>query len=65
MIFEAFWLDIGVMEVWRLDATDAISDATAVVSALASVDLNHQEFLESGKDYEREGRRGRLFVLGR
>lgn len=65
MIFEAFWLDIGVMEVWRLDATDAISDATAVVSALASVDLNHQEFLGNGKDYEREGGRGRLFVLGR
>ena len=43
MIFEKLKLDIAVMEVGmggRLDATDAIPDKV-VVSALASVDLNH------------------------
>ena len=73
MIFERLRLDIVVMEVGmggRLDATNAIPDEAVVVSALTSVDLDHQGFLGSTvADIAREkvgiARRGKPFVLGR
>jgi len=73
MIFEKLKLDIVVMEVGmggRLDATNAIPDEAVVVSALTSVDLDHQGFLgNTVAEITREkvgiARRGKPFVLGR
>jgi len=73
MIFETLGLDVVVMEVGmggRLDATNAIPDDAVVVSALTSVDLDHQGFLgntvaEIAKEKVGIARRGKPFVLGR
>ena len=73
MVFERLKLDIVVMEVGmggRLDATNAIPDQAVAVSALTSVDLDHQGFLgNTVTDIAREkvgiARRGKPFVLGR
>ncbi|KAF9649951.1 FolC bifunctional protein [Thelephora ganbajun] len=73
VIFEKLKLDIVVMEVGmggRLDATNAIPDDAVVVSALTSVDLDHQGFLgNTAAEIAREkvgiARRGKPFVLGR
>jgi len=73
VIFETLGLDIVVMEVGmggRLDATNAIPDNAVVVSALTSVDLDHQGFLgNTVAEITREkvgiARRGKPFVLGR
>lgn len=72
-IFETLGLDIVVMEVGmggRLDATNAIPDDAIAVSALTSVDLDHQGFLgntvaEIAKEKVGIARRGKPFVLGR
>ena len=72
-IFEALGLDIVIMEAGmggRLDATNAMPDEAVVVSALTSVDLDHQAFLGdtvAGIAREKVGiaRRGKPFVLGR
>ena len=53
-----------------LDATNAIPDEAVIVSALTSVDLDHQGFLgNTVTEIAREGvgiaRRGKPFVLGR
>lgn len=72
-IFESLGLDIVVMEVGmggRLDATNAIPDDAVVVSALTSVDLDHQGFLgdtvaEIAREKVEIARRGKPFVLGR
>ena len=73
MIFEKLKLDIVVMEVGmggRLDATNVIPDEAVVVSALTSVDLDHQGFLgNTAAEIAREkvgiARRDKPFVLGR
>jgi len=73
MIFEKLKLDIVVVEVGmggRLDATNAIPDEAIVVSALTSVDLDHQGFLgntvaEIAREKVGIARRGKPFVLGR
>jgi len=73
MIFEKLKLDIVVTEVGmggRLDATNAIPDDAVVVSALTSVDLDHQGFLgntvaEIAREKVGIARRGKPFVLGR
>ena len=73
MIFEKLKMDIVVMEVGmggRLDATNAIPDDVVAVSALTSVDLDHQGFLgntvaEIAGEKVRIARRGKPFVLGR
>jgi len=73
MIFERLKLDIVVMEVGmggKLDATNAIPDEAVVVSALTSVDLDHQGFLgntvaEIAREKVGIARRGKPFVLGR
>ena len=73
VIFERLKLDIVVMEVGmggRLDATNAIPDEAVVVSALTSVDLDHQGFLgntvaEIAREKVGIARRGKPFVLGR
>jgi len=73
VIFETLGLDIVVMEVGmggRLDATNAIPDDAVVVSALTSVDLDHQGFLgntvtEIAREKVGIARRGKPFVLGR
>ena len=72
MIFEKLKLDIVVMEVGmggRLDATNAIPDEAVVVSALTSVDLDHQGFLgntvaEIAREKVGIARRDKPFVLG-
>ena len=72
-IFETLGLDIVVMEVGmggRLDATNAIPDDAVVVSALTTVDLDHQGFLgntvaEIAREKAGIARRGKPFVLGR
>ena len=72
-IFEKLKLDIVVMEVGmggRLDATNAIPDEAVVVSALTSVDLDHQGFLgntvaEIAREKVGIARREKPFVLGR
>jgi folylpolyglutamate synthase/dihydrofolate synthase len=72
-IFERLKLDIVVMEVGmggRLDATNAMPDEAVVVSALTSVDLDHQGFLgntvaEIAREKVGIARRGKPFVLGR
>lgn len=73
MVFEKLKMDIVVMEVGmggRLDATNAIPDDAVAVSALTSVDLDHQAFLgNTVEEIAREkvgiARRGKPFVLGR
>ena len=73
MIFERLKLDIVVMEVGmggRLDATNAIPDEAVVISALTSVDLDHQGFLgntvaEIAREKVGIARKGKPFVLGR
>lgn len=73
MIFEKLKMDVVVMEVGiggRLDATNAIPDDAVVVSALTSVDLDHQGFLgttvaEIAREKVGIARRGKPFVLGR
>jgi len=73
MIFERLKLDIVVMEVGmggRLDATNAMPDEAVVVSALTSVDLDHQGFLgntvaEIAREKVGIARKGKPFVLGR
>ncbi|KAF8270823.1 Mur ligase [Lactarius quietus] len=55
MIFESAKLDIIILEVGmggRTDATNAISDDCVLVSALTSVDLDHQKFLGETKHPE-------------
>lgn len=71
-IFEQAKLDIVVVEVGmggRLDATNIIPDDAIRVSALASVDLDHQAFLgntvaDIAKEKAGIARKGRPFVLG-
>ena len=72
-IFERLKLDIVVMEVGmggRLDATNAMPDDAVVVSALTSVDLDHQGFLgntvtEIAREKVGIARRDKPFVLGK
>ncbi|KAI0795281.1 Mur ligase [Irpex lacteus] len=71
-IFEDAAIDIAVIEVGmggRLDATNVISDDQILVSALTSVDLDHQAFLgntvqQIAVEKAAIARRGRPFVLG-
>lgn len=73
MVFEKLKVDIVVMEVGmggRLDATNAMPDDAVAVSALTSVDLDHQSFLgntvaEIAREKVGIARRGKPFVLGR
>ena len=72
MIFDSAKLDIIILEVGmggRTDATNAISDDCILVSALTSVDLDHQKFLgetvgEIATQKAGIARRGRPFVIG-
>ncbi|KZT58145.1 Mur ligase [Calocera cornea HHB12733] len=72
MIFEDENVDIAILECGmggKSDATNAIPDAAVLVSALTSVDLDHQAFLgdtvaEIGAHKAHIARRGRPFVLG-
>ena len=72
-IFEKLKMDIVVMEVGmggRLDATNAMPDDAVAVSALTSVDLDHQGFLgntvaEIAGEKVGIARRGKPFVLGK
>ncbi|EIW80909.1 Mur ligase [Coniophora puteana RWD-64-598 SS2] len=71
-LFEHKKVDVVVLEVGmggRLDATNVIHDDCVLVSALASVDLDHQAFLGDTVDKiarEKAGiaRRGKPFVMG-
>ncbi|KAF5356859.1 hypothetical protein D9756_006780 [Leucocoprinus leucothites] len=71
-IFERLEVDVAVVEVGmggRLDATNIIPDEAILVSALTSVDLDHQAFLGdtvSAIAREKAGiaRHGKSFVLG-
>ncbi|KAI9465453.1 Mur ligase [Lactarius psammicola] len=72
MLFESAKPDIVILEVGmggRTDATNAISDECVLVSALTSVDLDHQKFLggtvgEIATQKAGIARRGRPFVIG-
>ena len=72
MIFESAKPDIVILEVGmggRTDATNVISDDCVLVSALTSVDLDHQMFLgdtvsEIATQKAGIARRGRPFVIG-
>ncbi|KAN0139910.1 Mur ligase [Lactarius tabidus] len=72
MIFESAKPDIIILEVGmggRTDATNVISDDCILVSALTSVDLDHQMFLgetvgEIATQKAGIARRGRPFVIG-
>ncbi|GJE88372.1 folylpolyglutamate synthase-like protein [Phanerochaete sordida] len=72
VIFEEANVDIVVLEVGmggRLDATNVIPDGCVLVSALTTVDLDHQSFLGTTvRDIAREkaaiARAGTPFVLG-
>lgn len=72
MSFESAKLDIIVLEVGvggRTDATNAVSDDCILVSALTTVDLDHQKFLGDTIDAiatQKAGiaRKGRPFVIG-
>jgi len=72
MLFESAKPDIVILEVGmggRTDATNAISDDCVLVSALTSVDLDHQKFLgetvgEIATQKAGIARRGRPFVIG-
>ncbi|KNZ73025.1 Folylpolyglutamate synthase [Termitomyces sp. J132] len=71
-IFEKAKVDVVVLEVGmggRLDATNIIPDESVIVSALTSVDLDHQSFLgttvaEIAREKAGIARKGRVFVLG-
>ncbi|TFK39220.1 Mur ligase [Crucibulum laeve] len=72
-IFEHLKLDIVVLEVGmggRLDATNIIPDSCVLVSALTTVDLDHQAFLgdtisEIAREKAGIARSGKPLVLGR
>ncbi|KAK7048539.1 Mur ligase [Favolaschia claudopus] len=72
VIFERAELDVVVLEVGmggRLDATNIISDECVLVSALTSVDLDHQAFLGNSvsaiaKEKAGIARRRKPFVVG-
>lgn len=72
MLFESAKPDIIILEVGmggRTDATNVISDDCILVSALTSVDLDHQKFLgetvgEIATQKAGIARRGRPFVIG-
>ena len=72
MAFESAKPDIVILEVGmggRTDATNVISDDCILVSALTSVDLDHQKFLgdtvgEIATQKAGIARRGRPFVIG-
>ncbi len=72
MLFESAKLDIVVLEAGmggRTDATNIISDDCVLVSAITSVDLDHQAFLgetvsEIATQKAGIARRGRPFVIG-
>jgi len=72
MIFEDEKVDVAILECGmggKSDATNAIPDAAVLISALTSVDLDHQAFLgdtveEIGAHKAHIARRGRPFVLG-
>ncbi|EGN98436.1 hypothetical protein SERLA73DRAFT_183442 [Serpula lacrymans var. lacrymans S7.3] len=72
LIFERAKLDVVVIEVGlggRLDATNIIPDDAILVSALASVDLDHQAFLGStveaiAKEKAGIARKDKPFVMG-
>ncbi|KAG6835815.1 hypothetical protein H0H93_014439 [Arthromyces matolae] len=71
-IFEEAKVDVVVLEVGmggRLDATNIIPDEAVCVSALTSVDLDHQFFLgntvaDIAKEKAGIARKGKPFVLG-
>ncbi|KAG6897062.1 hypothetical protein C0992_004381 [Termitomyces sp. T32_za158] len=71
-IFEEAKVDVVVLEVGmggRLDATNIIPDESVLVSALTSVDLDHQFFLgntvaEIAREKAGIARKGRVLVLG-
>jgi folylpolyglutamate synthase len=71
-IFERVGVDIAVVEVGmggRLDATNIIPNEAILVSAITSVDLDHQAFLGNtvsaiAKEKAEIARPGRPFVLG-
>ncbi|KAH7920477.1 Mur ligase [Leucogyrophana mollusca] len=71
-LFEAAKLDVVVIEVGmggRLDATNVIPDDCIIVSALTTVDLDHQQFLGNTVELiaqEKAGiaRNGKPFVMG-
>ncbi|KAK0188170.1 Mur ligase [Armillaria mellea] len=72
LIFEGAKVDFVVLEVGmggRLDATNVIPDECILLSALATVDLDHQAFLGTtvtaiAKEKAAIARRGKPFVLG-
>ncbi|KAF5378796.1 hypothetical protein D9615_006910 [Tricholomella constricta] len=72
LVFEEANLDVVVLEVGmggRLDATNIIPDESVLVSALTTVDLDHQAFLgntviDIAKEKAGIARKGRPFVLG-
>ncbi|KAI1794810.1 Mur ligase [Ganoderma leucocontextum] len=72
LIFERLKVDVVVLEVGmggRLDATNVVPDDNILVSALTSVDLDHQAFLGNTiEDITREkaaiARAGKPFVIG-
>ncbi|KAG5642353.1 hypothetical protein DXG03_002977 [Asterophora parasitica] len=72
LVFEEAKLDVVVLEVGmggRLDATNIIPDESVLVSALTTVDLDHQAFLgntvpEIAKEKAGISRKGRPFILG-
>ncbi|KAG5653443.1 hypothetical protein H0H81_000332 [Sphagnurus paluster] len=73
LVFEEAHLDFVVLEVGmggRLDATNIIPDDSVLLSALTTVDLDHQAFLgntvvEIAREKAGIARRGHPFVLGR
>ncbi|TBU61846.1 Mur ligase [Dichomitus squalens] len=72
LIFERLKVDVVVLEVGmggRLDATNVVPDESILISALTSVDLDHQAFLgDTVEAITREkaaiARRGKPFVVG-
>jgi dihydrofolate synthase len=72
LIFEQRQVDVAIVEVGmggRLDATNVMPDEVVLVSALASVDLDHQAFLGStiaaiSGEKAAIARKARPFVLG-
>ena len=72
LIFERMRVDVVVLEVGmggRLDATNVVPDECILVSALTSVDLDHQAFLgDTVEQITREkaaiARKGKPFILG-
>ena len=73
MIFEKLKMDFVVMEAGmggRLDATNVIPDDAVAISAMTTVDLDHQGFLgntvaQIAREKAGIARRGKVFVLGR